>query len=204
MFPFWLIPIWVFNFVLYGILNAIVAALGLIMIPLAVAFNAYEAKPSPLFDHQIIKCWTWKIMAPWQNYEDGIVAGFEYLDKPEWFRIIYWSAIRNPSNGLRWVKWMNPIPELDKVKFIASFGSNKDNWTYEELYNKEEHGTFWYLCWYKYWANIRIQFFITKNTQIRIWIGAKIYPSNMFKLPYYQKYGAATTFQLRTLDKENQ
>lgn len=204
MFPFYLIPAWLGTFLLIGILKVVFSLLGIIMIPLAVLFGAYQDKPSPMFENQIIKQWTWKIMEPWQNYEDGIVAGSEYKDKPEWFRIIYWSAIRNPANAIRFWSLTAPKVKQAQVKFIASWGSTKDNLPLATLLDKEEHGVFWYLAWQGAYANFRIQFNINNGNQIRFWIGTKIYPSSQHKIPYYQRHGIGTTLQIKRLQPKDQ
>lgn len=192
------------TFLFYGIIKLVLTVLGLVLIPLAILFKAYKKRPSLFPENGNILLFSWPFMQLYNDEEAGILAGEEFPNAPLWWKIFYGAAIRNPVNGLRFVSWLNPIPEPYKVKFISSFGTHKSTLTYDELYNKEEHGIFWYFCWYKCYANIRIQFFITNELQLRIWIGYKIYPSNKYKLPNYQKYGVQATAQIRTLKKKDQ
>lgn len=182
------------------------------MIPLAVAFKAYAPTYVPEFG-KTVTLFTWPIMKPWQNLEDGIVAGEEYLDKPEWFRILYWNCIRNPANGLRFIPLLAPIPEPSKIRFIASF-LRDEPLAQEQLYNLEEHDTFWYFVWQGPYAGFRWQFIMpftvkipftkygfNKGELIRIWIGTKFYPSNVYKVYEYQKWGVGTTFQIKDVTR---
>lgn len=191
------------TFLLYGIIKLVLTILGLILIPIAILFKAYHKRPSLFPENGNILLFSWPFMHLYNDYEAGITAGIEFPNAPLWWKIFYWTAIRNPANGLRFVSWLNPKPEPYNVKFISSFGTNKSSLTYDELRDKEEHGNFWYFCWYKSWANLRIQFFVSKTKQLRIWIGTKIYPSNKYKIPSYQRYGAATTFQIKILSKKD-
>lgn len=187
--------LWIPTFILIGFINLVCVVLGLIVVPIATLTKSYTQSTS-LWGEPIL-VWSSPLMLPWQNFEDGIVAGSEYPNKPLWFRIIYWSAIRNPANGLRFISLLAPIPETSKVKFIASFGSHKSGYSHTELSHLEDHGNFWYFCWYKNYANFRIQY-----KRFRFWIGTKVYPSTIHKLPNYQAHGVGTTCQIKLL-KDN-
>jgi hypothetical protein len=115
------IPIWIF---VIGIRLVLILA-GLVLIPLAVLFKAYAPRESKIFKGKIVPSWTWKFMYPWGNEEDGIVAGLEYLDKPTWFRTIYWSAIRNPANNLRFIPFFSCIIKKEKVNYVRKKYDNQ-------------------------------------------------------------------------------
>lgn len=192
-----MILLWIPMFLFIGLTKLLFTVLGIFLIPLAVLFKSYHSVFIDKFDKEVL-LFTWPIMFAYQNLEDGIVAGDEFLDKPLWFRITYWSAIRNPANGLRFIKIFAPIPEPSKVKYKASFGNeHKDYWTLVQL---EEKGSFWYLAWQGPYANFRWQFWTGKKLW-RIWIGTKIYPSSMFQVQNYQKHGIGTTFQIKDVTR---
>lgn len=193
VYPF----LWLPTFILIGLISLFFILLGYIMIPIAVFFKAYEKRKSSLYPDRELLLFTWKVMEVFQNYEDGILAGEEYKDKPDWFRIIYWSAVRNPANLLRYVPLLAPIPNPMKVKYIASFGNNHP---LARLLELEEKGAFWYLAWQGPYANFRIQFWVGKRLW-RVWIGTKLYPSSQFVVQEYQKFGCGTTFQIKDVTR---
>src|SRR5690606_34282094 len=123
---------------------------------------------------------------------------------PEWIRMIYWSMIRNPANGLRYIKQIAPLPNPEKVKFYLKNGklvvTEKDNWDYWILRGLEENALFWYYASQGYYANFRIEFKFL-NRYWRIWAGTKVYPSSSQKIQDYQKHGIGSTFQIKEVTR---
>lgn len=218
------IPIWIFVISL----RLVFILAGLVLIPLAVLLKAYENRESKIFKGKIIPAWKWKFMYPWGNEEDGIVAGLEYLDKPEWFRIIYWSARRNPANNLRFMPFFSCKIDKEKVDYILrkTVQVFPPPITKEYLEQAEEVPPLTYLCWQGIWySNFRKEFklkfkhpwvnvsfgkyFVSVKISIeqhdaywRFWIGnTKVYPSDIFGVSptSYRIHGAGPVTQFKKL-----
>lgn len=183
--------------ILPAISKLIAIVLGFILIPLAVIFKAYKmteerhkGHPKSTDGHKYN--WTWKFMAPWDNHTDGIACYGERKVGPLWLQIIYWSAFRNPANGLRLMWPLAFVVKPEKVKFI---GTERSLETYK---NKTPH---WFFCWHGLYSCYFVQFFISKKLY-RIWIGWKILPqdSGGIENDDYRKLGSAFTSQFKSVD----
>jgi hypothetical protein len=147
-------------------------------------------------------------MYPWNNQEDGILAGSEFKTSPDWIRIIYWSALRNPANNLRFVKYITCKIESDKVRYILSeakdiSGNVIKNPTLRD-YDRDDL-RYVTLIWQGIYSNLRIQF--KMNGKIwRTWIGWKIYAHDSLGISpadyRYHGAGFATQFK-RVYPREN-
>lgn len=194
------IPIWIF---VIGIRLALILA-GLVLIPLAVLLKAHTLRESKIFKGKIVSAWTWSFMYPWGNEEDGIVAGLEYLDKPTWFRTIYWSAIRNPANNLRFIPLFSCKIQKEKVNYVRKKYDNQKLVVLNKAYLEkvEETPPLMYLCWHGIWySNFRVEFKMGKSYW-RFWIGnCKVYPSDIFgvSLNSYRIHGAGPVTQFKRL-----
>lgn len=208
---------------IYTIIWLPILLLGYVLIPIALLSHAYEIRKSYYWPEKEIIVWTWPIMYPWGNEEDGILAGEEYLDKPEWFRILYWSAHRNPTNNLRFIRPFGLKPQPEKVRFKLclnnrfKFCINEKSGIYSEEWLAEaEEGRiepeFSYWAWQGLYPNYRKEFRMpftvkipftslgyNKGDMIRFWIGFKVYPSSMYKIPEYQKFGISFGHQFKRL-----
>lgn len=194
------IPIWILIF----ILRLVVILLGFVFIPIAVAFKAYSKRKSPINDKEIV-LYTSRVMQAWSNLEDGELAGEEFKDKPDWFRILYWSAYRNPASGLRWMPFFSCKIKPEELKFIIKQQgwpviTERSDATFNVLDDAEEGKTiksFYYLCWQSwFYSNIRFEFCLFGSYR-RLWIGHKLYPSAKFVIPEYQAHGAGYGTQFK-------
>lgn len=202
------IPIWIATVIVRGALFL----LGLVLIPLAVMCGAHDVMVAPYYEHEV-RLFTWQVMRPFQNYEDGIDAGLEFKDSPVWVRILYWSMIRNPVNGFRWLPVVSTKIEPEKIKFDLSFYFNTKNTknninqntkTSLSMLTALEEGVYFpnfqYFVRQGWYANYRIERRIGKYI-VRFWIGNfKGYPSHKHGVNQtndYQRYGSGPVLQLK-------
>lgn len=171
--PWLKLPIFIFIWVVIQSFRAVVVILGYFTVPLAVLFRAYEWRDDTdgVGNPRREAYFTWKWMLPWNNFEDGI-ANDTYRDfKYEWMKIIYWSCIRNPANGLRHTRLALKIDPA-KVRWIG--GPHSMPGMYDQSPQPE-----WFLCWHGWRSNLWIQFKMFGSIY-RFWIGdAKIFPDDM-------------------------
>lgn len=182
------LPLMILVWLLFVIIRVVVAILGAVIIPVAVLFGAYDVRTSPFYERDLT-LFTWPIMAPFQNYEDGIDAGLELPNAPKWLRIIVWSAFRNPTNGFRWTPIVGSKYNQSKLKYVTY---PKISDTYRALWDLEEgvsHDQFFYLCYQGIYGNMKFQF-VFFGYKVSFWWGnSKLYPSGKFIIPHYQRYG---------------
>jgi hypothetical protein len=97
----WLVP--------YTLLNVLTDLLGLIVVPICLAGNLVVTRESrylPITITTWSAAWAWL----WGNEEDGIAAPWYIAANPRWplwLTRFTWSAIRNRSNNLQRVKYLN-------------------------------------------------------------------------------------------------
>jgi hypothetical protein len=177
------------NIILLAI-NLIFILLGWLVIPLAVLFHAYHESTK---DDKIIYHFSLSAMFPWDNFEDGIAAGRQYKDcGAVWKQIIYWSCLRNPANGLRWVPILSCRINPARVRFIGSSSNGAD-------YDLKPTRPEWFYCWHGLYSNIWIQF-MWRGHLMRFWLGSKIFPSDREGVTAYRKSGAGFAIQLKRID----
>jgi uncharacterized membrane-anchored protein YitT (DUF2179 family) len=176
-------------------INVPTIILGWILIPIHAIFYKYTTKTVvSIVNGRDILVWKHKYMFIWSNNEDGVLAGDEYKNMPNWFRIIYWSALRNPSNNLRFIKYLSVKLNPSKIKFKA-------NITYPNLRDYDvDHLTFITLTWQGLLSNYRIQFRMFGKIW-RFWIGWKIYPHDKLGVDPkdYRFYGAGFATQFKRI-----
>lgn len=111
----WAVPTWI----VYQLINVPLMLLGLLIVPVAIAF--LRERVSPITGKPIVDApaWLW----PWGNSEDGYDPLWYWIARPRWsrFRRMYtWAAIRNSVNNLRWVPILNP--KLNPARICAVGG----------------------------------------------------------------------------------
>ncbi len=138
----------------------------------------------------------------WDNYEDGI-ANDTYWKAPNMFlQIVYWSCLRNPVNNLRIVKFLSCHIKPEKVKFVGSFGHTpsvlmKDNPVIaDSIYQYDTKIPQWFFAWQDFYSTFYWQFRFFKKLY-RFWIGWKIYPTDIYGVTEYRKFGAGFTLQFK-------
>lgn len=198
------LPFYIITWLLFLIFRTVVILLGLLLIPPMAIFSRYTTKiQRSMVNQRFIITWKYRFMYPWSNDEDGIVAGDELKNFPNWIRIIYWSAIRNPANNLRFIKGLGCKIEPDKVEFSCSDVKMIDGRQVAVLglnIFDEDRFRFTSLTWQGHYSNLRIQFKMFGKIW-RFWIGWKIYPhdSNGIADNNYRKHGAGFATQFKRI-----
>jgi hypothetical protein len=158
---------------LFALVQIPLYILGWILVPIAAALKAHTKTPvdgldgngQPRVDYHF----TWKFMYVWDNWEDGICAGRQYLDLPgEFLQIVYWSCVRNPINNTRVAPILSCTIDPKRVKYIGSRG-----WPQE--YDKKPASSEYFYAWCGVYANLWWQFKV-RGSVYRLWIGHKIMP----------------------------
>lgn len=163
--PFWLLRI------------AIFLPLAIVGVPLVYVLSRLhwcEQRPSPKFDRTVLQWRTPWLFSLWSNAEDGVdgLRGDDpnqswWQEKTAAFspqkRIFIWAAIRNPVDGLRWVRALNPIlrPEL-----VRSIGMDHEP--------AEGEGG-WYYAWLAGTPYSCIRY---ETKHFRFWLGTKVKPED--------------------------
>lgn len=202
------LPIFILSWVLYLVLRTVFILLGLVIVPILSVLDLTKTEVSKV-NNRIIYNWKYKLFYIWSNDEDGVIAGEELLGYPRWVRMIYWSAIRNPANNLRFIKGFSCVIEPQNVKFAGTNLKKLNGTKYTiypfvtvgalKMYDSDEF-RFITLTWCGFYSNLRIQF--KMNGKIwRAWIGYKIYPHDSFGIPEtdYRYHGAGFATQFKRI-----
>lgn len=178
---------------LYLSIQIPILLLGYITIPAMAALKRYEIRQSKFFNRKIV-AWKDPLMYIWGNEEDGILNGWMYKDVGSNFnQIFYWSAMRNPTNNLRFIPFFSLKVDQAKVKFIGS----KVN----DIRDYDTNIPMWYLCWQGYQSSFRWQFMAFKKLW-RFWIGWKVYPEDsLYPVRGHRLHGAGFGLQFKALDQ---
>lgn len=175
--------------------------LGWVLIPPQALLYKWLAKERKSYEfNKTVLAWRIPLMYPWGNEEDGIVNGEEFIDWPKWFRIIYWSAVRNPANNLRFIPILNVKIVPEKVKYKGAFKGLDPNHVVTLKDFDDDTKRFWYLCWQGPYSNIRFHFKMFGKIW-RFWIGWKIYPEDQDGIPEWshRKNGAGFALQFKRI-----
>jgi hypothetical protein len=170
--------------VFLAFINIPTIILGLVLVPIAAACMAY---------HRIYltNVWhfNWRLMWLWDNYEDGIANDTYIKFNSMFMRIVYWSAIRNPSNNLRLVPYLSCQVNPLKVKFVGSLN---------KITEYDSKTPQWFICWQGLYSCWYYQFMLGGKLR-RIWIGWKIYPTDIYGVTEYRKRGAGFATQFKVV-----
>jgi len=142
--------------------------LGLVVVPFT-----YKYRNTPLGE-------TPAILTPWINPEDwyGGFPGFDDSLPPFWRKregtgrwSHYWyHAVRNPADGLRNYRFLNPIPDPGKMKY----------WTNEYRDNYEPWApgprVSWYFCWQGYSLGSALQIRWSDSRYLALLFGLRLNP----------------------------
>jgi len=162
----WFIPSW---FIFMFLIRAPLILMGLVLVPFAASQKAYvpyeghDGAGTPRIQYR----WTWKWMWLWGNDEDGIADNTYHDITVLFWRIVYWAAIRNPANNLRYAPYLSVKIVPEKVRFIG----NEDT----------------YLCWQGFYSSFRCKYFF---------IGWKIYPKDVNGVTSHRKISAGFTSRI--------
>lgn len=183
------IPIWI----LFLCLRMVLIILGWVMVPLAIMLDQTHVMMSRVHGPRFILEFT-GIFWLWSNSEDGIMAAHEFKDWPNWFRILYWCAFRNPVNNLRFVPYLsckiNP-------RIIDGCGSRPG---YPRMYDQTPPEPEWFYYWQGLYSNVWIQWKMFGSVW-RFWIGWKIFPKDYLGIEKtdYRWHGAGFATQFKRL-----
>jgi hypothetical protein len=175
----YLIPTWIIFLFVYLSL----VMLGWLLVPIAAAFGSYNQ--TDLGSNK----WhfNWPFMWLWDNDEDGI-ANDSYYKAPNMFlQILYWSAWRNPVNNLRYVPYLSCKINPARVWFTGSLLN---------IYSYDTPIPQWFIAWQGIYGCWYWQFRPLEHLY-RLWIGWKIYPTDIYGVTEYRKRGAGFAIQFK-------
>lgn len=195
--------------------------IGWVVVPIAAACGAYAMDIKVKVEKTTADVsftlppkyhFTWYLMWLWDNEEDGI-ANDTYWKAPNMFlQIVYWSCLRNSTNNVRYVPYLNVMIDPKKIGFYGGIDCGTYDWVVEhqpgdgvptvgstdwadlKLFDTKCVQWFFawqgiYSCWY--WQ------FLFKGTMRRFWIGWKIYPTDVYGVTEYRKDGAGFGIQFK-------
>lgn len=196
------LPIFILTWILFLLFRTVFILLGLVIVPILSILNEYTTKIElSRINGRAIVNWKWKLFYIWSNDEDGVIAGSELIGYPAWIRMIYWSAIRNPANNLRFIRGLSCPIIADKVKYnyseIKLIDDSEPYLINLYMYDRDNY-RFITLTWINYYSNLRIQFKMF-NRIWRFWIGWKIYPHDSIEISEhdYRRFGAGFATQFK-------
>ena len=173
--------------------------IGLVLVPLAVLLKAYYEVDSTYYFKKVL-LFKWRIMAPYNNLEDGCCPP-EYRDRhpklPLGILIIMWTQFRNPISGLRWTPYLSLRIKASEVQYTGSLGQLP----LDRLPEYEAKKPVWYYAWQGPYACIWYQFMLGSELW-RLWVGHKLYPDDVNGGPYgYRQHGAGFAMQFKRVQK---
>lgn len=164
---------------------------GLILVPLAVLTGAYDEQYT--FFGYFRPLFTWPLMAPWQNFEDGIFGPPSYLTYNSSFeRALKWTCFRNPVSGLRWLPPLSTLINPSKICYAGNLGPVEP-----EIYELKQpsfvyvwQGVYSCVWWH----------FTFHGTLYRLFVGHKLYAADCKPQDYgYRKYGTGFGMQFKAV-----
>lgn len=200
----WFIPISILTWVIYAIIQVPLFIIGLFVIPLALLGDAHRFEKSRVFDdktHKIVR-WTWWWMWPWGNEEDGVIGSSNYFKEktakgwPEFLIGFVWSALRNPTNNLRFTKYISVKIDPERVRYRGSLGP-----THPDAYHDKKPMWFYARC--GIYSGFYWQFMMLGTWLWRFWIGWKILPSDTIEVEEYRRPGAGFAYQFKKVQLGN-
>lgn len=164
--------------------------LGHLIIPFLALFKMYYVRKSHYYNKQIA-AFFWPFNYIWGNEEDGVLAGHQYKDyKDDDWQVWYWSAVRNPTNNLRFIPILSCRVDPNLIDWVGSLPESASPKAYDMK------TALWYYCWQGLYTNFYWQFYL-KDDLYRFWIGWKLYPADILGVTEYRKYGAGFAVQFK-------
>lgn len=172
---------------------AVEGCLWLVGMPV-VGWLSYRAnwrlQHSWLFNRDLLQ-WapSWAFL--WGNLENGVTGPDWYaLENPKWsqrWRAFVWSAWRNPTCNLRFIKPFGFLIDPAKVHYVG-------NCMDPDASFKAQPGTYWYFAWHGLYTGFWL---IYRGWQFRI--GWKVIPKDIHGLAPddYRRKGCGTALQLQ-------
>jgi hypothetical protein len=204
------LPLFIFSWILFFIFNTLTIIVGWILIPLMALLWKYTTKTeTSIINGKQILNWKHRFMWLYSNQEDGIMGASEYKDRSNFIRIVYWSALRNPSNNMRFIKALTCQLNPKEIKFRGTHPKDINGTKYQIMLENNKDLLYTYdsdmfrfisLTWQGMYSNLRIQFKMFDKIW-RFWIGWKIYPHDTLGISPndYRRYGAGFAMQFKKI-----
>lgn len=161
------------------VLSGILWILGIPICAMLARSEDWKESTNYLHPDRVIKVWGRKWAWLWSNDEDGVTGHPEwqerYKDSPRWgaFR---WSAIRNPSNNLRFVKGLSF--KIDPAR-VGSVGNSADPAKRMPVDAQPLPGvTKWAFTWQLPYAGVVYRRQLTDTRHFQIRLGWKLLPKD--------------------------
>lgn len=171
--------------------------LGYLTVPFALLCRAHRIEKSK-YNDKFIHVFTWPIMLPWQNQEDGFY-NTNYFDYGFTLSSLMWTCVRNPVNGLRETPYLSCKIDPKRVKFRGTFGDSDQKYlnqlAVKQYDTKVPH---WFFAWQGLYSCIYWQFNLFGELR-RLWIGWKVYPTDIYGVTPYRRYGAGFGTQMKVV-----
>lgn len=170
------------------VLSLVIYISGLFLIPLALIFKAYEDKFT-IFGY-FRTCFSWPIMVPYQNFEDGIAGPTYYeMEKAYWKRVVMWSIFRNPVNGMRWLPYLSCKIRQDKIRYVGTLGLDAANKGSSYELKQPSFVYVWCGPYSGFWWHFMVPFL---GRLVRLQLGHKLYANDAYTSTYgYRQHGTA-------------
>lgn len=166
-------PLWL----AYSAAGAVLWVVGVPLVGVLALFEAWHPRPSRTYaDGRIVQVWnggwlTWL----WGNEEDGVTGAVWYRRAhPEWSArkcAFMWSALRNPSNNMRFIPGINPKIKPDKVRYRGWY---EPEWAAPRFNDRVTYA----YTWQGIFSGFKIIFRI-KDSYYRFWWGWKLRPDDV-------------------------
>lgn len=182
--------------------------LGWILVPLAAILNAYytryDQNKAAKKEDPIVYHFIWPFMFLWDNYEDGVANNMYSRHSNMFLRICSWYN-RNPVNNLRITPYLSCKVEPSKINFIGSFADSKDApsnineiWFKSHIMQYDTKVPQYFLCWQGLYSCFYWQFEMGGKLR-RLWLGWKLYPTDIYGVTEYRKLGAGFATQFKRI-----
>lgn len=181
---------------IFIILGLVIYLLGLILVPIALACEAYSIRYS-IFGY-FKTLYTWRIMKLYSNLEDGDLGPDYYKpQKSAFVRGFMWFC-RNPAAGLRWLPYLSVLINSKKVQYVGNLGS-VDPSQYE--IKQPSFVYIWQGAYSCFWWHFRVPF---TNRLGRIMMGHKLYAADCKPQDYgYRRFGTGFAMQAKVVQLGN-
>lgn len=126
------LPLWLG----YTVVSLVLDLIGIvILLPLSLGHSAIlrysKVYKAPRADGKPALVFAWKgswLTWLWGNEEDGVNGAAWWANRtigwPLWLRMYVWSALRNPSNNIRFIPVINPVIDPTRIRYIRRTSSS--------------------------------------------------------------------------------
>lgn len=170
--------------------------IGLVLIALLAGLRLWTFEAPRVWPRSLeVRAWKGGLLTwLWGNEEDGVLGpmwwqerqGITIQHAPSIWRVIRcayrWSALRNPTNNLRFLPWVNPVIDPKRVQFREGYIGR----------------ALWVFTYQGPFAGI-IAFPTIKGRTFRFWLGWKLKPEDQDGVPEtdFRRYGCGFAVQFK-------